>query len=252
MQAKIIYEDEFLLVVQKPAGLATQTNKIGQPDLESEVKNYLGCSYLGLVHRLDQPVEGLLVLGKTEKVSAQLVKQLASNALKKRYLAMVCGEPKESQAKLVDYLYKTKDNRAEILSAEEIPDSEKTGLIQEKGARKASLRYRVQNKWQHPLQDEKRASGSVSESVTVCLLDVEIDTGRFHQIRAQLSHAGLPILGDIKYGTELSKQVSRELGVRNVALCANRLCFRHPVKNVEMSFEITPENPAFRLEENIS
>ncbi|MBQ8118767.1 MAG: RluA family pseudouridine synthase [Lachnospiraceae bacterium] len=234
MQTKIVYEDKFLIVVYKPAGLATQTNKIGQSDVESEIKNYLGSPYLGLVHRLDQPVEGLLVLGKTEKASAGLAKQLTENTLKKRYLAMVCGEIKEQQTELVDHLYKTKENRAEILSVEELSDAEIQRLIREKGVRKACLRYRV----------EKKAE-QTDTSAPVWRLDVEIDTGRFHQIRAQLSHAGLPILGDLKYGTELSKQVSRELGVRGVALCADRLQFRHPETKEVMSFEITPENPAF-------
>ena len=80
------------------------------------------------------------------------------------------------------------------------------------------------------------------------MLDVCIETGRFHQIRAQLAHAGFPLLGDAKYGTEESMVYSRELGIRNVALCAYRIRFRHPVTGKEMDFRIQPGNPAFGLD----
>lgn len=255
MRTKIIYEDESLLVVYKPAGLATQTGKIGEQDLESEIKNYLGSPYLGLVFRLDQPVEGLLVLGKTQQISGQLVKQMVNGGLQKKYLAIVCGEIEQRQAELVNYISKTKGNRVEILSgddrkvSEEAKDSERAEklkeMMKETEARKAVLRYQVRKKIPCALRND---SGMAAD-IPVYLLDVEIDTGRMHQIRAQLSHAGLPLLGDIKYGSELSKMVSREFGIRNVALCADRLSFRHPVSGEQKNFEIKPENPAFQLEE---
>ena len=108
MKTKIVYEDREILVVQKPAGLATQTARIGQPDVVSELKGYLadqqrksmqsktaarGEIYLGIVHRLDQPVEGLLVFAKTKPVAAALTKQLSSGILNKQYYAVICGKP---------------------------------------------------------------------------------------------------------------------------------------------------------------
>lgn len=255
MRTKIIYEDEDLLVVYKPAGLATETKNVGEQDLESEIKNYLGSSYLGTVFRLDQPVEGLILLGKTKQVSGQFAKQLTLGGLEKKYLAMVCGNVEECQAELVDHMYRTKGNRMEILPAKDIKASGTKALgmkasgqvetIVDKETKKAVLRYQVRKKIPCTMKDDR---GNAVD-IPIYLLDVEIDTGRMHQIRAQLSHAGVPILGDVKYGSELSKMASSELGIKNVALCADRLSFRHPTSNELKSFEIKPENPAFQLAE---
>ena len=221
MQTKIIYEDDHILVCHKPAGLATQSAKVGQPDMVSELKNYLAkqakaAPYLGVVHRLDQPVEGLLVFAKTQAAAGKLTAQLAGGTLNKQYYALVCGKPAKESGELVDYLRK-EGNLAKVSNN------------QDKEAKKAVLQYLILSGMQ--LEDEQYIS----------LLDIHIDTGRFHQIRAQLANAGWPILGDGKYGSELSVEVSKKLKIRNVALYAYRLELKHPATGKLLEFSIEPK-----------
>lgn len=237
MQTQIVYEDEAVLVIRKPAGLATESAGIGRKDVVSELKNYVAkknpgkMPYLGVVHRLDQPVEGLLVFAKTKKAADNLTAQLGKGTLKKEYLAVVCGKVPENTGRLVDYLAKEK-GMAVVKDAADT-QSEKDADAQAKKdadaqAKKAVLTY------------TKKA-----ENGRFTLLAVQIETGRFHQIRAQLSHAGFPILGDEKYGSEESKELSREKKIRFTALCAASLSFRHPVTGKTMAFTQAPQNPAF-------
>lgn len=236
MKTKIVYEDREILVVQKPAGLATQTARIGQPDVVSELKGYLadqqrksmqsktaarGEIYLGIVHRLDQPVEGLLVFAKTKPAAAALTKQLSSGILNKQYYAVICGKPLSKEGELVDYLMK-EDNLAKVVTGQQ---------SQYPQAKKAVLQYQI-------LQE-------ISTPAQLALADIHIDTGRFHQIRVQMSHGGMPLLGDAKYGNEQTLEQARQLGVRNVALCAYSLTLRHPVTGKQLAFEITPVGEAF-------
>ena len=229
MQTQIVYEDEAVLVIRKPAGLATESAGIGQKDVVSELKNYVAkknpgkMSYLGVVHRLDQPVEGLLVFAKTKKAAENLTAQLGKGMLKKEYLAVVCGKVPENTGRLEDYLAKEKG----MAVVKEAADAQ-TEQAAEPQAKKAVLTY------------TKKA-----ETEKLTLLAVQIETGRFHQIRAQLSHAGFPILGDEKYGSEESKELSREKKIRFTALCAASLSFRHPVTGKTMAFTQAPQNPAF-------
>ena len=117
MQTKILYEDNYIMVVNNPAGIAVQAGRVGQADVESELKNYLAVKgggqavsgkgpYLGIVHRLDQPVEGLLVFAKTPKAAAALNSQLAGDSFCKDYLAVVCGKPEPKKQVLTDYIKK--------------------------------------------------------------------------------------------------------------------------------------------------
>uniref|UniRef100_UPI0040566094 RluA family pseudouridine synthase n=1 Tax=Acetatifactor sp. TaxID=1872090 RepID=UPI0040566094 len=231
MRTKIIYEDKYIIIAHKPAGLATQTAKVGQRDMVSELKNYLAREqkrkepYLAVIHRLDQPVEGLLVFAKEKQAAAVLTKQLSEGTLNKRYYAVICGKPSGKSDELVDYIYKESDNRAQIVTGNQ-------NRYQE--AKKAVLHYRVLKE----LSAEKE----------IYVVDIHIDTGRFHQIRAQMSHAGMPLLGDNKYGNEKSLLLSRELGIRNVALCAYVLEVAHPVTGKILSYAVEPENPAFYSE----
>lgn len=226
MQTKILYEDKDILVVHKPAGLAVQTAHIGQQDVESELKNYLAGQnappYLGIIHRLDQPVEGLLVFAKNGRAAAALSKELQSRNFCKEYLAVVCGSPKPEEKELLDYLLKQQGRALVLNEGQSIP----------KEAKRAVLRYKV----------EKRRESAAGE---IALLRVWLETGRFHQIRAQLSYAGFPILGDSKYGNEASGQAAGMLGIKHTALCACRLLFCHPVNGKEMEYTVNPENPAF-------
>ena len=237
MQTQIVYEDEAVLVIRKPAGLATESAGIGQKDVVSELKNYVAkknpgkMPYLGVVHRLDQPVEGLLVFAKTKKAAENLTAQLGKGTLKKEYLAVVCGKVPENTGRLVDYLAKEK-GMAVVKDAADA-QAEKDADVQAEKAADAQAKKAV-------LTYMKKA-----ETEKFTLLAVQIETGRFHQIRAQLSHAGFPILGDEKYGSEESKELSREKKIRFTALCAASLSFRHPVTGKTMAFTQAPQNPAF-------
>lgn len=234
MQSRILYEDRDILVCYKPAGLAVQTARVGQADMVSELKNYLakaGSSYLGIVHRLDQPVEGVLVFGKTGKAAAALSRQLQEGLLHKKYYAVVCGKPEKEQGELVDYLRKNADSKAEVLSGTE---EENTRA----GGKRAVLRYRC-------LETAKLQRIGQKGVGDLTLLEVRIDTGRFHQIRAQLSHAGLPILGDSKYGNEEALELSARLGIRHVSLCACQTVFLHPATGQALCFEEKPQGKAF-------
>lgn len=224
MQTKILYEDKEILVVQKPAGIAVQTSHIGQKDVVSELKNYLADGkppYLGVIHRLDQPVEGVLVFAKTKNAAAVLSKQLQKEDFCKIYLAAVCGKPKETEGTLVDYLAKEQGSAVVV-----------TDASQKSGAKKAVLHYK--------LLAETRFEGRA-----ISLLHIRLETGRFHQIRAQLSYAGLPIWGDRKYGGEEEAAFARENGIMNPALCAENLSFVHPVTGRKMTYTAEPENAAF-------
>lgn len=217
MRTKVLYEDKHIIIVHKPAGLATQTAHVGQPDVVSELKGYLASSttcspYLGVVHRLDQPVEGLLVFAKNKEAAAKLTKQLGTGTLNKRYYAIICGKPSLQKEELVDYLVKD-------------GGIARVGTPGEKEAKRAVLQYEVLREW----------NGECS------LAEVHIDTGRFHQIRLQMAHAGHPILGDLKYGTPESAALSRKYQMKNVALYAYCLDLKHPVTGKELHFSIEPE-----------
>lgn len=246
MKTKIIYEDDQVLVCHKPAGLATQTAKVGQADMVTELKGYLARQarnraalgkagngkrsepwekgpYLGVIHRLDQPVEGLLVFARTPLAAAELTTQLSQGQLNKQYYAVICGQPEQESGDLVDYL--AKDGvlgMARVVNAGETLEPE---------AKKAVLHYRTVQK--------------ISTPEALALMDIHIDTGRYHQIRVQMAHAGMPLLGDAKYGSDCVRNKSLQLWIRNVALCAYKIGFSHPVTGKYMEFEIQPESSAF-------
>ncbi|MBQ6787229.1 MAG: RluA family pseudouridine synthase [Lachnospiraceae bacterium] len=220
MKAIIKYEDDAILVIHKPAGIATETARIGQADVVSELKNYLKSkgkgTYLGTIHRLDQPVEGLLVFAKTPEAAKALTKQLENGTLKKSYAALVPSMESEdaTQGELEDYLLKDgRTNLSKVVSA---------GT---QGAKKAKLSWKLL----HYIE---------TSEMTYSLVEVEIFTGRHHQIRVQMSHAGMPLLGDNKYGNEVSRELTEKLGIRHTALLANRLQIMHPVTKQCMQFEI--------------
>jgi 23S rRNA pseudouridine1911/1915/1917 synthase len=214
MRTKILYEDNHILIVHKPAGLATQTSHVGQQDVVSELKNYLKSPYLGVVHRLDQPVEGLLVFAKTKEAAGKLTKQLSGGTLNKQYYALVCGKPEENRGELVDYLVK-EGNVGRV------------GEATEKEAKQAILQYKVIR----------------SMTPDCSLVDVHIETGRFHQIRLQMANAGHPILGDLKYGSKESIEMSWKYQVKNVALYAYRIQLYHPMTGKKLDYAIEPVFP---------
>lgn len=232
MQKNIIFEDEHIIVAYKPAGIATQTARIGQQDMVSELKNYLsrkpenkgkGEPYLGLVHRLDQPVSGILVFGKTRQAAASLSRQIAEGTFYKHYYAVIYGKPEIEKGRLTDYLHRDGRTNMSIVVNKDFPE-----------AKKAVLDYRLV-KTLMVLEAFQEAS----------LMEIELLTGRHHQIRVQMANAGMCLLGDSKYGTEQDKHFSREIGCKNVALCAYRLEFRHPKTGREIHFEKEPEEEIF-------
>lgn len=232
MQKNIVFEDEHVIVAYKPAGIATQTARLGQQDMVSELKNYLarkpenkgkGAPYLGLVHRLDQPVAGILVFAKTKQAAASLSKQITDGTFHKYYYALVYGRPKTKQVVLEDYLYKDSKTNMSSVVTKDTPE-----------AKAAKLCYN----WKETLM--------VWEAMQeASLVEIELFTGRHHQIRVQMAYAGLPLLGDSKYGTEESRYFSKEIGCRNVALCACRLEFKHPKTGKDVNFVKKPDDEIF-------
>ncbi len=220
---RILYEDSDILVCVKPAGIASQTKKSGQQDMVSLLCNYLHekgeAPDIGLVHRLDQPVEGILVFGKHTKSTAALNRQLTQGGFCKGYMAVTQGEMPAREGKLVDHLKKDGQRNLSVVASKDDPQ-----------AKKAELFYEV-------LQTDAQSS-PVQNLVKIRLL-----TGRHHQIRVQFSHLGTPLAGDTKYGVH--KQ-PRQPDLRGLGLCACELEFAHPVSKKRMRFTIVPSRPVFQ------
>lgn len=220
MEIKIIFEDRDILVCAKPSGFPVQSKKIGQKDCVSVLKNYL-CEenksaqdpYLGLIHRLDQPVEGLMVFAKTKQAAGALSGQLTGGGFVKEYEAVVCGRLEQSSGKLVDYLKKDgKINRSSVA----VPGAQ--------GAKRAELEYEV-----------------LREKDGYSLVRIRLQTGRHHQIRVQMAHAGCPLYGDRKYGAPDAPQTAKD----TIGLCAVRLSFLHPRTKRKMEFVQNPTGICF-------
>lgn len=217
MGLNIIFEDEDILVVKKDAGIPVQAGKMRMMDLQGLIKNELyrrnrkgGEPYLGLIHRLDQPVEGVMVFAKTPFAAGNLSEQVTDGRMKKHYLALLCGKPTEDSGKLVDYLLK--DGRTNTSSVV----TEYT-----KDAKRAELNYQVLKR-----NDE------------TTLAEVELITGRHHQIRVQMANAGWPLYGDTKYNPQFQETAEYV----QTALCAYKLSFVHPKSKKVMEFCIEPDN----------
>lgn len=213
-QLKILFEDNHIIVVEKKPNIPSQADKTEDIDMLTLVKQYIketyekpGNVYLGLVHRLDRPVGGVMVFAKTSKAASRLSDQVREKVFKKKYLAVVDGKFEEKQGTLEDYLYKDeRHNTSRVVKADK------------KNAKLASLDYKVLK--YHEVKD-------------LSLLEIDLHTGRHHQIRVQLSHFGHSIFGDQKYGT-------RGQG-KQIALWAYSLSFKHPITKEEMTFEDLPE-----------
>lgn len=217
MGLKILFEDEYIMVVKKDAGIPVQAGKLRMMDLQGLIKNELykrnrkgGEPYLGLIHRLDQPVEGVMVFAKTPFAAGSLSEQVTDGRMKKHYLALLCGKPETDEGTLVDYL--VKDGRTNTSSVA------KAG---EKDAKRSELNYKVLRR---------------SEETT--LVEVELITGRHHQIRVQMANAGWPLYGDTKYNPAFQETKEHV----QTALCAYQLSFVHPKSKKVMEFSIEPDN----------
>ena len=229
MKTQILHEDKDILVCYKPAGIPTQTKQTMQMDVESELKNYLKGKPVYVVHRLDQPVEGILVFAKTKEAAASLSMQLSSDEMNKEYRAVVFGSMTEKQGTLVNYLKKEAKGNLSKVVKETDPE-----------AKYAELSYEVIGEKKMETEEE------------ISLLKIRLKTGRHHQIRVQLAAANHPLLGDQKYADEKTLDFSRQNGIRNVVLCAAKLHFIHPTTKEKMEFQIEPKGLAFRHVENIT
>lgn len=210
----ILYEDKDILVCHKPAGFPVQSKKLSSQDMETSLKNYRARKgeepYIAVIHRLDQPVEGVLVFGKTRKAAAQLSAQVNDGRMQKYYLAVTSKIPPEREGRLEDELVKDQRTNTSRVVKEKTPQS-----------KKAVLEYQVLR------EEEGRA-----------LVEIHLLTGRHHQIRVQMAHAGIPLLGDTKYNKEAGKDSEEKW--QHTALCASRLSFIHPSTKKKMEFQVKP------------
>ncbi|WP_100612983.1 RluA family pseudouridine synthase [Confluentibacter lentus] len=200
----ILYEDNHIIIVNKRAGDIVQGDKTGDKPLSEVVKEYIaekynkpGNVYLGVVHRLDRPTTGLVIFAKTSKALPRLNKLFVEKEAKKTYWAIVKNEPKKLEDTLIHWLKKNPTNNKSSAHIKEVPDS-----------KKAILHYKVLKKLDNYF-----------------LLDVNLETGRHHQIRSQLASIGCPIKGDLKYGFDRSNPDS------SIHLHARQINFVHPVTN---------------------
>lgn len=223
---EIIYEDQQIIVCHKPAGTPTQSSRIGTRDMVSILKNHLAKAnrsftsnnskkasqhepYLAVIHRLDQPVEGLLVFAKTPAAAKELSRQLTTSGFGKYYRAQALGFFNQPEGTLEDYLLKDGRSNTSRVCEANTP-----------GTKFARLHYKVTE------------TGILPSGEPFSQLEIHLDTGRHHQIRVQFSHAGHPLVGDRKYGTP-SAASSRQL-----MLCACRLEFTHPETGEHMTFNL--------------
>ena len=212
---KVLYEDNHIIIVEKKPNIPSQADKTGDIDMLTLIKDYLkekynkpGNVYLGLVHRLDRPVGGVMVFAKTSKAASRLSEEVRNKTFEKKYLAVVDGKFEKEAGTLEDYLYKDERN-----NISKVVNSTK------KNAKFAKLDYEV------VVYDEVK---------DLSLVKVNLHTGRHHQIRVQLSNSKHSIFGDQKYGT-------RGKG-KQIALWAYELKIVHPTTKKEMVFKDLPES----------
>jgi 23S rRNA pseudouridine1911/1915/1917 synthase len=214
----ILYEDNHLLVAEKPYGVPSQADETGDADMLSLCKAYIkekyakpGNVYLGLVHRLDRPTGGVMVFARTSKAAARLTAQIQSGAFEKTYLAVLTGAPPQRAGVLRHYLVKDEAAHIARIAGAETP-----------GAKKAELEYET-----------------LAQQEGLYLVRVRLKTGRFHQIRAQMAAVGASVYGDMKYG---ARDIKAPL-----ALFAYQVCLDHPTTGERMCFVARPAKFPFTL-----
>ena len=210
----IIYKDSEIIVVNKGAGVPVQTKSITQKDLESEMKKLLVSEgiknpYLAVINRLDQPVSGLVLFALNKNAAAKLSDDLIKGRIDKYYKAEILGEFERKEGVLEDMLYKDAKANVSYVTDEKSPHF--------KESKKAVLEYK---------------------EVSPGSLEIKLITGRHHQIRVQLAHAGHPLLGDTKYGTEESREETAKRGIKELKLKAYKLEINHPRTGERMEIQI--------------
>lgn len=210
----VIYEDNHIIVVEKPVNIPSQGDKTGDIDMLTIIKSYIkekynkpGEVYLGLVHRLDRPTGGVMVFARTSKAAARLSEAIRDKKFHKKYLAIVDGKMEKDKGSMRDFLLKNeKTNTSKVV---------KEGT---KNSKEAILDYEVVK---------------YNEEINMSVVKVDLHTGRHHQIRVQFASRGHSLSGDQKYGT-------RGRG-KQLALWAYSLSFSHPTTKEELTFEVYPE-----------
>lgn len=214
MDLKVLYEDNHIIVVEKPVNIPSQGDKTGDLDMLTIIKQYIkekynkpGEVYLGLVHRLDRPTGGVMVFARTSKAASRLSEQVRDKKMHKKYLCIVDGKMEKQAGSMRDFLLKNeKTNTSKVV---------KEGT---KNAKEALLDYEVIK---------------YNEEINMSVVKVDLHTGRHHQIRVQFASRGHSLSGDQKYGT-------RGRG-KGLALWAYSLSFSHPTTKEELTFEDYPE-----------
>ena len=213
----VVYEDNHLIIVNKTASEIVQGDKTGDTPLSETVKQYIkekyakpGNVFLGVVHRLDRPVSGLVVFAKTSKALARLNEMFRNSEVKKTYWAIVKQRPPQDEGELVNYLVRNEKQNKSYAYDKEV-----------KNSKKAVLHYRL-----------------IGHSQNYFLLEVDLQTGRHHQIRCQLAKMGCPIKGDLKYGFARSNPDG------SICLHAHRVKFVHPVSKelIDVTAPLPPGN----------
>jgi 23S rRNA pseudouridine1911/1915/1917 synthase len=206
---EVLYEDNHLISVNKPAGILVQGDRSGEESLMDVVKEYIreryqkpGNVFLGTVHRLDRPVSGVVLFARTSKAASRLMRQWQAREVKKTYWAVVEGALEPEQGRIEGHLRK---------SGKRV----RTAKEGDPGAKEAVLEYRT-----------------LAHGNGISLVEIGLITGRKHQIRAQLSQAGCPVVGDVKYGA------NGFLKDKTIRLVARSLSFRHPVAGREMTLSV--------------
>ena len=214
---QVVYEDNHIIIVYKQSGEIVQGDKTGDKPLSDTVKEWIKARYnkpgnvfLGVVHRLDRPVAGLVMFGKTSKATSRLNAMFREGQVHKTYWAIVSGTPKADEATLDNWLVRNEKQNKSYAYDHEVPSS-----------KHALLRYKV-----------------IARSDNYTLLAVDLLTGRHHQIRCQLAHAGMPIKGDLKYGARRSNPDG------SISLLSHRMSFVHPVskKTIDITSPVPNDN----------
>jgi len=218
---QILYEDNHLIIINKRVGDIVQGDKTGDLPLSDIVKQYLaekyqkpGAAFLGVVHRIDRPTSGIVIFAKTSKALTRLNKMLVEKSIQKTYWALVQDRVEHAENTLTHYLRKNeKNNKATVFNTET------------EGSKKAVLHYKV-----------------LKYLDNYTLLEIDLETGRHHQIRSQLAHLGHPIKGDVKYGF---KRPNPDAGIH---LHARYISFTHPVsKEFLVIVAPLPEDPLWKI-----
>ncbi|MFN7876379.1 MAG: RluA family pseudouridine synthase [Pirellula sp.] len=217
----IVYEDNHLLVVNKPIGWIVQGAQTGQNSLLDLAKSYIktkyhkpGNVYLGVVSRLDGPVSGLVPLARTSKAASRLSEQIRIRAVKKVYWAIVTGKPPKPSDRIEHWLVRQESDTITRVATRTAPN-----------AQQAILEYRTLGM--------STNNSSIDARTAQTWLEIELVTGRKHQIRAQLAAMGCPILGDAKYGSSIRFS-------EGIALHCSRLVFQHPIREEKLDLKANP------------